>query len=64
MQEIESVKWMNGKGRSSIEPSKFSKNKEKLQNLMEEKDTRIRDNKKNLRIAERNLNEFGVYFQQ
>ena len=41
MQEIESVKWMNEKGRSSIEPSKFSKNKEKLQNLMEEKDKHI-----------------------
>ena len=56
MQEIESVKWMK--------PSKFSENKEKLQNLMEEKDKHIRDNKKNLRIAERNLNEFAVYFQQ
>ena len=57
-------KWMNGKEISSMEPGKFSENKEKLQNLMEEKDKCIRDNKKNLRIAERNLNELGVYFQQ
>ena len=47
MQEIETLhKWMNGKGISSMEPSKFSENKEKLQNLMEEKDKCIRDNKK------------------
>ena len=64
MQEIETLhKWMNGKGISSMAPGKFSENKEKLQNLMEEKDKHIRD-KKNLRIAERNLNELRVYFQQ
>ena len=55
---------MNGKRISSMEPGKFSENKEKLRNLMEEKDKRIRDNKKNLRIAESNLNELRVYFQQ
>ena len=64
MQEIESVEWMNGNGRSSMEPSKFSKNKEKLQNLMGGKNKHIQDNKNNLKIAERNLNKFGVYFQQ
>ena len=39
MQEIEILhKWMNGKEISSMEPGKFSENKEKLQNLIEEKD--------------------------
>ena len=37
---------MNGKGISSMEPGKSSENKEKLQNLMEEKDKHMRDNKK------------------
>ena len=42
MQEIETLhKWMNGKGISSMEPGKFTENKEKLQNLMEEKDKHI-----------------------
>ena len=65
MQEIETLhKWMNRKGITSMEPGKFSENKERLQNLMQEKDKCIRENKKNLRIAERNLNELGVYFEQ
>ena len=39
IEEIDTLHtWMNGKGISSMEPSKFSENKEKLQNLMEEKD--------------------------
>ena len=65
MQEIETLhKWMNRKGISNMEPGKFSENKEKLQNLKEEKDKCIQDNKKNLRIAERNSNELRVYFQK
>ena len=45
MQEIEELRmWMYKKGFNSIEPAKFTANSNRLQNIMREKECRIKKN--------------------
>ena len=64
MQQIDELRrWIYEKGFGSIEPGNFTSNSNQLQNLIREKEWRIKQNMQLLQSAEKNLNELGVFFQ-